>query len=85
MSQKLRLEIVTPEKPVSSEEVDEVTIPGLEGEFGVFPEHTTFLTQLGEGVLAYRRGNQTTTLQITGGFCEVRENRVTVLADLIKS
>ena len=78
---RLKLEIVTPENPVVSEEVDEVAIPGIEGEFGVLPGHTTFLTRLGEGPLTYRQGSQPATLRIAGGCCEVREDRVTVLAD----
>ena len=81
MSEKLKLSIVTPDKPFISEEVDEVTIPGLEGEFGVFPEHTTLLAQLGDGPLTFRNGTQSKTLRVTGGFCEIRENRVTVLAE----
>jgi len=78
---KLQLNIVTPEKPVASEEVEEVTVPGINGEFGVLPQHTTFLTRLGEGPLTYRTGGKETTLRVSGGFCEVCEDRVTVLAD----
>ncbi len=77
----MKLSIVTPEKPVASEEVDEVTVPGALGEFGVLPGHTTFLTQMGEGTLTYKKGGQSCTLQISGGFCEVREDVVTLLAD----
>lgn len=77
----MKLTIVTPEKPVASEEVDEVTVPGINGEFGVLPEHTTFLTTLGEGTVTYRIGSQTKSCQIKGGFCEVRSNEVSVLAD----
>ncbi len=82
---KLKLEIVTPERPVASEEVDEVTVPGINGEFGVLPQHTTFLTQLGEGPLTYRTGGKQTTLRVSGGFCEVCEDRVTILADQTSS
>lgn len=78
---KIHLDIVTPERPIASEEVDEVTIPGIEGEFGVLPQHTTFLTQLGQGPLTYKKGPELKTLQISGGFCEVRQDQVTVLAD----
>ena len=78
---KIHLEIVTPEQPIASEEVDEATIPGIEGEFTILPQHTTLLTQLGTGPLRYRRGSQAKTVQITGGFCEVRQDRVTVLVD----
>ncbi|MBI2067152.1 MAG: ATP synthase F1 subunit epsilon [Deltaproteobacteria bacterium] len=78
---KLRLIIVTPEKPIASEEVDEVVLPGIEGQFGVLPEHTTLLSELGNGALTFKKGNQSQTVQIFGGFCEVRQNQVTVLAD----
>ncbi|MBI4374030.1 MAG: ATP synthase F1 subunit epsilon [Deltaproteobacteria bacterium] len=78
---KLKLTIVTPEKPIASEEVDEVTIPGIRGEFGVLPEHTTFLTGLDQGTLTYKKQGSSKSFQISGGFCEVRENQVTVFAD----
>ena len=82
---RLKLEIVTPEQPIVVAEVDEVIIPGANGEFGVLPEHTTFLTQLGEGALTYRQGTGHKKLTISGGFCEVRQNHVTVLADVAKA
>ncbi|MBI2981711.1 MAG: ATP synthase F1 subunit epsilon [Deltaproteobacteria bacterium] len=81
---KLKLTIVTPEKAVASEEVDEVAIPGIQGEFGVLPEHTTFLTALGQGTLTYKKQNSSKSFQIAGGFCEVRENQVTVFVDSVE-
>lgn len=79
----MRVEIVTPERPVMTDEVDEIVLPGALGEFGVLPGHTTFLTELGIGRLAIRKGTSTTEHQISGGFCEVCEDRVIVLADSV--
>jgi F-type H+-transporting ATPase subunit epsilon len=78
---KLRLDLVTPEHRIFSGECDEVRAPGIEGGFGVRPGHTPFLTALGGGVLTYVVGGAEHHFAIAGGFCEVAENRVTVLAD----
>ncbi len=77
---RIRLEVVTPERLVISEEVDEVTAPGALGEFGVLPGHTPFLTTLGVGQLAYRIGTQWYYLVITWGYAEVTPHKVTMLA-----
>ena len=77
---RIQLEVVTPERLVSSEEVDEVTAPGALGEFGVLPGHTPFLTTLGVGELSYRIGTQWRYLAITWGYAEVMPNNVTILA-----
>jgi F-type H+-transporting ATPase subunit epsilon len=61
--------------------VDEVVAPGIEGYFGVLPGHAPFLTTLGIGVLTYRIGRQEARLAVAGGFCEVRTDKVIVLAD----
>jgi F-type H+-transporting ATPase subunit epsilon len=63
------------------EEVDEVTAPGTVGEFGVLPNHVPFLTSLQPGRLLYKQRGQTHTLVIGGGFAEVSDNIMTVLAD----
>jgi F-type H+-transporting ATPase subunit epsilon len=81
---KIHLEIVTPERPVLKEEVDEVVIPGLFGEFGVLSGHTTFLSELGSGRLTYTRQGESKSFEIAGGFAEVRQDQVTVLADSVK-
>ena len=81
MPEKIILEVVTPERFVLREEVDEVLAPGSEGDFGVLPGHCEFLTTLRPGELSYRMGEQAQTLSIQGGFAEVRANRVIVLAD----
>jgi F-type H+-transporting ATPase subunit epsilon len=81
MAETLRLRIVTPERQVLDEEVDEVTAPGTVGEFGVLPNHVTFLSSLQPGRLLYKQKGQTHTLVVGGGFAEVSENAMTVLAD----
>ncbi len=82
MASTIRFELVTPERLLVSEEVDEVVAPGYEGEFGVLPEHTFFLSVLKIGVLRYRRGNETRKLAVGGGFAEVTPDRMIVLADV---
>jgi F-type H+-transporting ATPase subunit epsilon len=81
MAETLRLRVVTPERQLIDEEVDEVTAPGTAGEFGVLPNHTTFLSSLQPGRLTYKRGGQLYRMAISGGFLEVVDNVVTVLAD----
>jgi F-type H+-transporting ATPase subunit epsilon len=76
-----RLRIVTPERLLLDEEVEEVTAPGAAGEFGVLPDHITFLTTLAPGRLVYRIGNQRHVIAIFGGYAEVVDNVMTVLAD----
>ena len=81
MADTLRLRIVTPERQMLDEEVDEVTAPGTAGEFGVLPNHVPFLSSLQPGRLLYKQRGQTHTLVIGGGFAEVSDNIMTVLAD----
>ena len=76
-----RLRIVTPERLLLDEEVEEVTAPGAAGEFGVLPDHITFLTTLAPGRLIYRIGTQRHVIAIFGGYAEVVDNVMTVLAD----
>jgi F-type H+-transporting ATPase subunit epsilon len=78
----LSLEIVTPEKPLVRETVDEVELPAAEGYLGVLPGHTPLLTLLQVGELWYRKGRETTYLAVAFGFAEVLPDRVTVLAQL---
>ena len=78
---KLQLHLVTPTGALVVTEADEVRAPGILGGFGVRPGHTAFLTELGGGVLTYVNGGQEDHYAVAGGFCEVAENRVTVLAD----
>ncbi len=81
---KMHLDIVTPEKPIVSVEIDELVAPGAQGEFGVLPGHTTLITALGSGRLVYYQGNQSKSLEVNGGFAEVCNNRITVMADSVK-
>ena len=79
---RLTLEIVTPDRSVVAEKVDEVEIPGSEGYFGVLPGHTPLLATLKVGELWYRVGQERHYLAIAAGFVEVLPNRVTVLAQI---
>ena len=78
----IELQIVTPDRLVVREQVDEVQIPGSEGYFGVLPGHTPLLASLAVGELWYRKGQEKTYLSIAGGFAEVLPDRVTLLATL---
>ena len=79
---KLDIDIVTAERVVYSEqEVDEIIAPGAEGEFAVLPRHAAFLTTIVPGVVVIRKGGDEIEMAISGGFVEVRDNRVVVLAD----
>ena len=79
---KLTLEIVTPDRSLVREDVDEVELPGSEGYFGVLPGHTPLLATLKVGELWYRVGQQKRYLAVAGGFVEVLPDRVTVLAQV---
>jgi F-type H+-transporting ATPase subunit epsilon len=78
----LDLQIVTPDKLVVREQVDEVQIPGSEGYFGVLPGHTPLLASLAVGELWYRKGSEKTYVSIAFGFAEVLPEGVTILAQL---
>ncbi len=78
----LSIDIVTAERVVYSDEgADEVVIPGIEGELTVLPQHAPLLTMIKPGVMLIKKGNEETEMAITGGFLEVRQDRVTILAD----
>jgi len=81
VADKIRLRLVTPGRLLLDEEVDEVTAPGALGEFGVLPNHIAFLTLLAPGEMSYKQGAQQTRLAIGGGYAEVLNNVMTVLAD----
>jgi F-type H+-transporting ATPase subunit epsilon len=81
MSQKLILSIVTPEKQLVSEEVDQVNAPGTEGDLGILYDHAPILTNLRSGQLSYENEGETIALVVSGGYLEVTDNRVTVLAE----
>jgi F-type H+-transporting ATPase subunit epsilon len=79
---KLILEVVTPERDVVSEDVDFIELPGRDGYLGILPGHAPLLTELGAGVLTFRRGEERRYATAVGGFAEVLANRVIVLAEL---
>jgi F-type H+-transporting ATPase subunit epsilon len=77
----LKIDIVTAEGAVLSDEVDLVLAPGVEGVLGILPHHTPLMTMLAPGEMVLRKGGEETYLAISGGFLEVRPDRVVVLAD----
>ena len=81
---KITLSIVTPDHSISHE-VDEVALPGQEGDFGVLPGHTPLFAGLRTGVMWYRQGNEKHVLAVSVGFAEVLPDRVTVLAQVAES
>ncbi|WP_305045209.1 F0F1 ATP synthase subunit epsilon [Geoalkalibacter sp.] len=81
MAEKLKFDLVTPYRLVLSADVDEITAPGVMGEFGVLPAHTPLLTTLQIGELTYRQGNELFHVAVNWGFVEVEDDRVTVLVE----
>jgi len=81
MESKLKLEIVTPYGLILSEDVDEVSCTGSEGDFGVLPGHVPFFTTLKIGMLSYKKGNSTKYVFVNWGYAEVEPERVMILAD----
>ncbi|HKP83625.1 MAG TPA: F0F1 ATP synthase subunit epsilon, partial [Pyrinomonadaceae bacterium] len=82
MAEKIQLDVVTPERRVLAEPVDMVTVPGLGGEMGILPGHTPLISQLQTGVLTYVQEGKSYPLHVSGGFVEVRDDHVSVLADV---
>jgi F-type H+-transporting ATPase subunit epsilon len=82
MAATLKLEIVTPDAKVYSEDVDMVTLPGVEGEMGIFPMHVPLMTQLAAGEVSVRKGGQDFFLAVGEGFVEVTGERVSILTDM---
>lgn len=82
MAGKFLLEVVTPEKLLLSQQVDEVIAPGLEGDFGVLPGHCHFLSMLRIGELRYRVGDQMNHMAVLWGYAEVTPTKVTVMAEI---
>jgi|SRR3954452_12455630 F-type H+-transporting ATPase subunit epsilon len=81
MAETIELEIVTPEKLVVRDQVEEIQIPGKAGFLGVLPGHAPLITELAVGEISYRKGGQTTYLSVAWGFAEVLPNKVTILAE----
>lgn len=81
LPEKIKLDIVTPERQVVSEVVDEMQIPGQEGYLGVLPGHAPLISELKIGEISYRRGDHLAYLAVTWGYAEVLPDRVTILAE----
>ena len=77
----MRLEIITAERQVYSDEVEVLVAPGIDGELGILPHHSPLMTALQLGEIMIRKEGQETYLAVTGGFLEVMANQVTILAD----
>src|SRR6202795_1950083 len=82
MPEKIQLEVVTPERRLLAEPVDMVTVPGLGGELGILPGHTPLISELQTGVLSYIQDGKTFQLHVSGGFIEVRDDHVSILAEV---
>jgi F-type H+-transporting ATPase subunit epsilon len=79
---KLSVDVITAERVVFSDsDIDVVVAPGTAGELGILPSHAPFITSLAPGELRLRKGNEETSMVITGGFLEVRGNKVVILAE----
>ncbi len=82
MAEKLFVTLVTPEKEmVADPEVDQVNIPGIDGDMGILPNHAPLLTTVRPGRFSYQKGEETVELVVSHGYAEVTANRVTVLAE----
>ena len=82
MASTLKLEIVTPEAMIYSEDVDMVTVPGVEGEMGIYPMHVPLMTQVSSGQLIARKGGKDYFLAIGEGFVEIAGDHVSVMTDM---
>jgi F-type H+-transporting ATPase subunit epsilon len=82
MANTLKLEIVTPEAVVYSEDVEMVVLPGAEGELGIYPMHVPLMTQIVPGEVAVRKGGQESLLAVGEGFVEITPHRVSILTDM---
>lgn len=82
MANQLQLEVVTPERRVLAESVNSVTVPGRGGELGILPGHAPLISELKTGVLSYSEDGSTSQLHVSGGFVEINDDRVSVLAEI---
>ncbi|WP_045212552.1 F0F1 ATP synthase subunit epsilon [Desulfonatronovibrio magnus] len=82
MANLIKLEIVTPDRNLLSEEVEYVGAPGVQGEFGVMPNHIPFLSALSIGSLFYKKDGKKFYVFVSGGFAEVNPTKVTVMAEV---
>src|ERR1051326_8357015 len=82
MAATIKLEIVTPDAKIFSDDVDMVTLPGVEGEMGIYPNHVPLMTQIAPGEIIARKGGQDYFLAVGEGFVEITGERVAILADM---
>src|SRR5438477_11484545 len=82
MANTLKLEIVTPEAKTYSEDVEMVTLPGVEGEMGIYPQHVPLMTQIVPGEIVVRKGGQDFYLAVGEGFVEITGERVAIMTDM---
>ena len=85
---KLQLSVVTPERLVVNEEVDQVNVPGVEGDLGILYDHAPILTTMRPGQFSYEsvgeKGRETVKMVVSGGYLEVTDNRVIILAEAVE-
>ena len=81
MAEKIQLEIVTPKGAVVSDKVDIVTAPGYAGDFGVLANHAPMLSTIKIGILLYKKEGKEYAMMVSGGFCEVSNNKITFLVE----
>src|SRR4029079_11851195 len=81
MAEKIELEIVTPRGRALAAQVDEVTAPSVQGEFGVLPGHLPIVASLCTGLVTYRQGNETKKVAVGSGFAEAGQNKLLILAE----
>ena len=82
MANTLKLEIVTPDAKVFSDDVDMVTLPGSEGEMGIFPQHVPLMTKIVPGEIVVRKGGEDLFLAVGEGFVEITGEHVAILTDM---
>ena len=82
MAEKIKLEVVTPERRVASESVNSVTVPGRGGEMQILPGHAALISELQTGVLTYNQDGTNFQFHVSGGFVEVSDDHVSILADV---
>jgi F-type H+-transporting ATPase subunit epsilon len=82
MANTLKLEIVTPEAKTYSEDVEMVTLPGVEGEMGIYPQHVPLMTQIVPGEIVVHKGGQDFYLVVGEGFVEITGERVAIMTDM---
>ncbi|MCK9294783.1 MAG: F0F1 ATP synthase subunit epsilon [Desulfobulbaceae bacterium] len=81
MAESIHLEVVTPSGPIVSDDVDIVSAPGYGGDFGVLANHAPFLSTIKIGSLIYKKDGRDNYLMVSGGFCEVSNNKITFLVE----